>query len=99
MTQRPWFIEELKKRDPEFSELVNAVIDKAQSAAALDRKTKTLIALALDAAGGHAEGVKRLAARARSLGATEGEIIEVMRLSFLISGIPGLVSGLSAYQE
>ena len=99
MTQGPWFIEELKKHDPEFSELVNAVMDKAQSADALDRKTKTLIALALDAAGGHAQGVKNLAARARSLGATEGEIVEVMRLSFLISGIPGLIAGLSAYQS
>ena len=99
MTQGPWFIQELKKRDPQFSELVNAVIGKAQTADALDRKTKTLIALALDAAGGHAQGVKNLAARARSLGATEGEIIEVMRLAFLVSGIPGLIAGLAAYQE
>jgi alkylhydroperoxidase/carboxymuconolactone decarboxylase family protein YurZ len=92
-------MEELKRRDPEFFKLVSAVMDKAQGRGALDQKTKILITLALDAAGSHPEGVKALAARARSLGATEGEIIETIRLAFIGSGIPGLVTGLAAFQE
>jgi alkylhydroperoxidase/carboxymuconolactone decarboxylase family protein YurZ len=92
-------MEELEKHDPEFCELVNAVMNKAQQAGALDQRTKTLITLALDAAGGHPEGVKALAGRARSLGVTEAEIIETVRLAFLCSGIPGLVTGLSAFYE
>jgi alkylhydroperoxidase/carboxymuconolactone decarboxylase family protein YurZ len=99
MAQMPSFMEELKRRDPEFFKLVSAVMDKAQGRGALDQKTKTLITLALDAAGSHPEGVKALAARARSLGATEEEIIETIRLAFIGSGIPGLVTGLAAFQE
>lgn len=99
MTQMPNFMDELRRHDPQFFELVSALMDKAQGKGALDQKTKTLITLALDAAGNHPEGVKALAARARSLGATEEEIVDTIRLAFLGSGIPGLVAGLAAFQE
>ncbi len=99
MTQRPTFMDELRKRDPEFFELVGAVMTKTREAGALDAKTKTLITLALDAAGSHPEGVRNLAARARAMGATEQEIIETIRLAFLGAGIPGLVAGLAAFRE
>ncbi len=99
MIQRPTFMDELKKRDPEFFELVNAVMVNARKAGALDQKVKTLITLALDAAGSHPEGVKSLASRARLLGATEEEIIETIRLAFLTSGVPGLVAGLAAFEK
>ena len=99
MAQRPTFMDELRKRDPEFFELVSAVSAKTQEAGALDPKTKTLITLALDAAGSHPEGVRSLAARARAMGAKEEEIIETIRLAFLVAGIPGLVAGLAAFRE
>jgi alkylhydroperoxidase/carboxymuconolactone decarboxylase family protein YurZ len=99
MAQRPTFMDELRKCDPEFFELVSAVSTKAQEAGALDPKTKTLITLALDAAGNHPEGVRSLATRARAMGAKEEEIIETIRLSFLVAGIPGLVAGLAAFRE
>lgn len=99
MAQRPTFMDELRKRDPEFFELVSAVITKTQEAGALDPKTKTLITLALDAAGSHPEGVRSLAARARAMGAKEEEIIETIRLAFVGAGIPGLVAGLAALRE
>jgi len=99
MTQRPSFMEELERRDPEFFELLNAVMEKARAPGALDTKTKTLITLALDAAGGHPQGVINLARRARSLGASDEEIVECIRLAFLVAGIPGLVSGLAAFQD
>ncbi len=99
MAQRLSFMEELNKHDPEFFKLVSALANKTREAGALDQKTKTLITLALDAVGGHPEGVRNLAARARSLGATKEEIIETIRLAFLVSGIPGLIAGLAALQE
>ncbi len=99
MAQRPSYMEELNKHDPEFFKLVNAVTAKSRETGALDQKTKTLITLALDAAGSHPEGVRALAARARSLGATKEEIVETIRLAFMVAGIPGLVAGLAAFQE
>lgn len=99
MTQRPSFMEELQRRDPEFSKLVNAVLEKARDPGALDAKTKTLITLALDAAGGHPQGVVNLARRARAQGATDEEIIECVRLAFLVAGVPGLIAGLAAFQD
>ena len=97
--QRSGFMEELNKHDPEFFELVNAVMDKTREKGALDQKTKTLITLALDAAGSHPEGVRSLAARARALGATNEEIVETIRLAFIGAGVPGLVAGLAAFRE
>ncbi len=99
MVQRPSFMKELNKHDPEFFKLVNTVRDKARETGALDQKTKSLITLAIDAAGNHPEGVRALASRAISLGATKEEIVETIRLVFLGSGIPGLVAGLAAFQE
>ncbi|MFH0768289.1 MAG: carboxymuconolactone decarboxylase family protein [Chloroflexota bacterium] len=99
MAQKPTYLDELRKHDPEFFEVVSAVVAKTREAGALDPKTKTLITLALDAAGSHPEGVVSLAARARALGAKEKEIIETIRLAFLVAGIPGLVAGLAAFRE
>jgi len=99
MTQGPSFMDELRKRGPEFFKLVSAVMAKTQETGVLDPKTKTLITLALDAAGSHPEGVRSLAARARAMGAKEEEIIETLRLAFVAAGIPGLVAGLAAFRE
>lgn len=99
MAQRPSFMEELNKHDPEFFKLVNEVMAKSREKGALDQKTKTLITLALDAAGSHPDGVRNLAARARALGATKEEITETIRLAFLAAGIPGIAAGLAAFRE
>ena len=99
MPQMPAFLDKLNKHDPDFFEVVKSVMKKAQGPGALDPKTKILIALALDAVGGHPAGTKNLAMAARSLGATDGEIIDVIRLAFLYSGIPGLITGLTALQS
>ncbi len=99
MAQRASFMEALNKHDPEFFELITALMEKTGEAGALDQKTRSLITLAIDAAGSHPEGVKSLAGRARALGASEREIIETIRLAFLGAGIPGLVAGLAAFQE
>lgn len=99
MAQRSNFMDEFGKHDPEFFKLVSAIMAKTNEKGALDPKIKTLITLALDAAGGHPEGVRALAARARALGATKAEIVETVRLAFVVAGIPGLIAGLAAFQE
>jgi alkylhydroperoxidase/carboxymuconolactone decarboxylase family protein YurZ len=93
------YMEKLKNTDPDFFEVVKAVLDKTQEKGALDPKTKTLIILFNDAVKGHGSAVKSLAAVARQLGATDGEISETIRLAFMASGLSGLVAGMSAFGE
>jgi len=99
MAQRPTFMDELKKHDPVFFEAVSAVSAKSREGGALDAKTKALISLALDAAGSHPDGVRSLAARARAIGVKDQEIVETIRLVFMVAGIPGLVAGMSAFRD
>ena len=99
MSQMPPFMQALEELDPEFAKLVQAVRDKVYEDGALDTKTKVLIMLPLDAALSHASGVASLARRARALGATDQEIIEVIRLAWLDAGLPGLIAGLAAFEE
>ena len=93
------YMEMLKNKDPDFFEVVKAVMDKTQEKGALDPKTKTLIILFNDAVKGHADAVKSLAAVARKLGATDQEISETIRLAFMASGLSGLVAGMAAFKE
>lgn len=81
----PPFMGELKERDPEFFEAVAKVMETASAPGALDPKTKTLISLALDTYIGSERGVMALAQRARSLGATESEINEALRLAISVA--------------
>ena len=51
-------------------------------------------------AAGAAKAVPRaIAKRARSLGATEGEIAETVGMAFIMGGLPGLVTGANAFRE
>ena len=54
---------------------------------ALDAKTKYLIALALDAAHGAANGVKALAFQALKHGAEKEEVLEAVHVASYISGV------------
>lgn len=94
----PEFISSLQRRDPELYEIVSRLMEKAMGPGALDQKTKTLIALALDASHGAVAGVKVLADRARQLGSTEAEIAEALRLAYFVSGNGILVTSMSAYE-
>lgn len=92
----PPFLKILQEHDPEFFESVkkiseNIIVD------ALDDKTKTLIWVAIDSVLGKDEGVKALAKKARSLGATDAEIADVVRIVFLGAGLPGLHSAVNAF--
>ncbi len=93
----PWFVEELRKRDPEFFPVVKAVVESAMYTQALDAKTTYLVVLALDAAKNADQGVKVLAAQAREAGASEEEIKEVLRLAYYVSGMDVIKTSLNAY--
>ena len=97
-SQRPWYMDAMEKRDPEFAQMIGALMTKVNGPGALDAKTKTLITLALDAAGYHRDGVVALSKRARAQGASDAEIWEVIRLAYIVGGFPGLTTGLAAFE-
>lgn len=99
MADLPPILKLLEKKDPEFLEIVKKVMASATSEGVLDAKTKTLISLALDAAGGHIDGVKAISEKARKMGISDKEIAETIRLAFLVGGFPGLITGLNAFIE
>ncbi|MBO8158896.1 carboxymuconolactone decarboxylase family protein [Thermosyntropha sp.] len=94
----PWFVKDLKEKDPEFFDYLKQVIECAMTPSALDEKTKYLIVLALDVSKGAAEGVKILSKKAREHGVTEQEIREVVRLAYFVSGMDVIKTSLSAFE-
>jgi AhpD family alkylhydroperoxidase len=89
-------LEVLKKNDPKFAESLARTIKDAEF---LDKKTKILVKFALASVLKQTEGVKIHAREARDIGATNEEIMEVARLVFLSSGIPGLYSAINAFEN
>ncbi len=93
----PWFVEELRKRDPDFFPVVKGVVESAMQTRALDAKTTYLVVLALDAAKNAEQGVRVLAGQAREAGASEEEIREVLRLAYYVSGMDVIKTSLNAF--
>ena len=52
-----------------------------------------------DALLAHPDGVANIARRARELGASEAEITETLGVAFMMGGMPGLVTGASAFRD
>ena len=99
MAQRPWYYDVLEQTDPEFLKLYAAERDFIMQDGALPAKFKVLISMVIDALLAHEDGVKVIADRARSLGASEEEIREALRVGYLYGGTPALVTGMSAYKK
>ncbi len=72
--------------DPELLKMVRGGSALAMGDGALPRKVKLLIAMALDAAHGAADGVGSLARAAMQAGATKQEIAEALRVAHFVSG-------------
>jgi AhpD family alkylhydroperoxidase len=72
--------------DPELLKMVRRSSELAMADGALPRKVKLLIAMALDAAHGAADGVGSLARAAMQAGATKQEIAEALRVAYYVSG-------------
>ena len=70
-----------ERTDPDLRKLVQSTNDFALADGALPKKIKLLIAMALDAAHGAAEGVRSLADQALKAGATKEEIMEAVRVT------------------
>ena len=96
---KPFFVEALEKNDPQLLRQMTSLQDFVSKDGALPTKVKTLMSMLGDAILGHAEGVKAIAERARAQGATEAEIAETVRMAFFCAGMPGLVTGTSAFRK
>lgn len=95
----PPFLSFLEENDPEFARAIEQVFTTAMSPGALDRKTKLLIALALDAANGAVEGVGSIAAQLRSMGTSDEEIAEALRIAYFAFGASILASSSAAFSK
>ncbi len=95
----PWFVEKMEEKDPEFYQQLKRALGVALAPGALDVKTKHLIVLALDALKGAQEGVKVVAAQARTAGASEEEIREALRLAYYVAGMDTVKTSLAAFGD
>ena len=99
MTGVPAAVSRIEEHDPEFLNDLAATAADAFSPGALDVKYKFLLAMALDAQANHAGGAKSFARRARDAGASEREIVEVLRVVFYLGGMQSLVVGATALEK
>ena len=97
MPQHP--LKVFEKLDPE---LLNAVMQSDTftfTDGALPKKFKLLIAMALDASIGAANGVKSLTAQAMAAGATREEVAEALRVTLYIRGASTIFTAAHALEE
>lgn len=99
MSNGPPFLRKLADNDSEFHARLCELMAYVNAPGKLDVKTKILVSLALDAAFGAKDGVRALSIAARSAGASEEEIREVLRQAFMMGGIPAVVASLEAWPE
>ena len=96
---KPLYVEALETGDPELLKHLTSLQEFATKEGALPAKVKTLMSVLGDSMLGRPEGVKVLAERARTQGATEAEIAETVRMAFFFGGIPALVTATHAYKR
>ncbi len=88
-----------EKMDPELLKVVEQTRGLALNDGALPRKVKLLMAMALDASKGTAEGVKALTQQALSAGATKEEVMEAVRVADFICGVGCVYTAAHAFKE
>jgi len=88
-----------EKTDPDLRKLVQSTNDFAFADGALPKKLKLLIAMALDAAHGAAEGVRSLADQALKAGATKEEIMEAVRVTQYVSGVGAVYTAARGFAD
>jgi len=94
----PPYLTPLDEKDPEFAGKLMDLLGLTDGEGALEPKIKALMAMLCDALLAHGDGVAAVAARARQLGASEGEIGDTVRAAFVAGGVPALVTALRAYK-
>ena len=88
-----------EKLDPELLKLVDHTKMLALNDGALPRRVKLLMAMALDASQGTAEGVKSLTQQAMNAGATKEEIMEAVRVAQYICGVGCVYTAANAFKD
>jgi len=92
-------LDSYRKIDSEVVKTFENAQDLALSEGALPKKTKVLIAMAIDAENGALQGVIELGKRAIALGATKEEITETLRVAYFIGGAGTLFTSARALQN
>lgn len=95
----PPFLKPLAEYDPAFAQEIEKIVSLSFQENSLDERTKTLIALALDAVLGASEGVATLANQARQLGVSEQEIADTLRLAYFTSGCSVLKTSFAGFEK
>ena len=99
MAELPASVSKLAEHDREFLNALAGTAAETFTPGAHELKYKYLLAMALDAQANHPGGVKLCVRRTREAGATEREIIEVLRVVFYLSGMQALVVGANALEQ
>lgn len=89
----------IQNRDNDFFKIIEASQENALSEGIIPLKYKFLIAMALDADHGAADGVKVLAMQAMDSGATKDEIMEAIRIANFIGGIGSTYTAANALKD
>ena len=96
MSKNP--IDAYREFDPEIIKSHEALQGLTFSEGELPPKVKVLIAMAIDAENGATQGAIVLGQRALKLGATKQEIIEALRIAYLIGGTKALFTNATVLQ-
>jgi alkylhydroperoxidase/carboxymuconolactone decarboxylase family protein YurZ len=96
MSKNP--IDAYREFDPEIIKSHEALQGLTFSEGELPPKVKVLIAMAIDAENGATQGAIVLGQRALNLGATKQEIIEALRIVYLIGGTKALFTNATVLQ-
>ncbi|BBD73599.1 hypothetical protein HS1genome_1988 [Sulfodiicoccus acidiphilus] len=93
------FHEVLASRDPELLESWSEVWSRAFKFTSLDSKTVSLIRMAVVSALRHEKAIEHSMDQAVAAGATPEEILDAIKVAFIFTGVPTLVTALSIYKR
>jgi alkylhydroperoxidase/carboxymuconolactone decarboxylase family protein YurZ len=93
------FHQVLASRDPEFLEAWSNVWTKAFKHGSLDAKTASLIRMAVVSAIRHEKAIEHSMDQAVVAGASPQEILDAIKIAFIFTGVPTLVTALSIYRK
>lgn len=89
----------INNTDPEFFKLLEDTRKMALAEGSIPLKYKFLIAMALDASKGAAEGVKVLAMQALQEGATKEDVMEAIKITQYICGVGSVYTASNALKD
>ena len=93
------FHEVLAEKDPDLLEIWSKVWEHVLGGSSLDKKTISLIRLAVVAAINNQTAVNHSMDQAIEAGADAGEILDSLEVAFVFTGVPTLVNSLSTYRK